>query len=222
LHRSGDRVVSVEQGRAVADRIAGARFVQLPGVDHIPWLGDYQRILEEIAEFVTGVRAAPTPHRVLATVLFTDLVGATAHVVAVGDAQWTTLLKEHRRAVRKRLTEFHAVERDTAGDGFMATLDGPARAIRCALAIVDDARRAGLEVRAGIHTGECEVIEANVAGIAVHVAARVAALAGRGEVWVSSTVRDLVAGSGIAFVERGTRRLKGVPERLRLFRVEPT
>jgi len=123
--------------------------------------------------------------------------------------------------VRKRIAEFHAVERDTAGDGFMATLDGPARAIRCALAIVDDARDMGLEVRAGIHTGECEVIDSNVAGVAVHVAARVSALADRGEVWVSSTVRDLVAGSGIAFSDRGNRQLKGLPEEWRLFRVEP-
>jgi len=220
LHRTSDRVVPVEQGRAVAERIAGARFVELPGVDHIPWLGDYERLLEEIAEFVTGVRTAPAPSRVLATVLFTDLVGATAHAAAVGDARWIALLNEHRRAVRKRLAEFHAVERDTAGDGFMATLDGPARAIRCAEAIVGDARAAGLEVRAGIHTGECEVIDSNVAGIAVHVAARVAALADRGEVWVSSTVRDLVAGSGIAFADRGARQLKGLPEPWRLFRVE--
>ena len=221
LHRTGDRVVPVEQGRAVAERIAGARFVELPGVDHIPWLGDSDRLLEEIAEFITGVRAAVGPSRALATVLFTDLVAATERAVALGDARWTALLGEHRRAVRRRLAEFHGVERDTAGDGFMATLDGPARAIRCAQAIVADGHDIGLEVRAGIHTGECEVIDGNVAGVSVHVAARVAAAAGGGEVWVSSTVRDLVAGSGLTFVDQGNRQLKGLPEMWRLFRVQP-
>ena len=221
LHRTGDRVVPVEQGRAVAERIPGARFVELPGVDHIPWLGDGGSLLEEIEEFVTGVRAAPRSSRVLATVLFTDLVGATERTVTLGDARWKALLAEHRRAVRRRLAEFHGVERDTAGDGFMATFDGPARAIRCALSVVGDARDHGLDVRAGIHTGECEVIESNVAGVAVHVAARVAGIANGNEVWVSSTVRDLVAGSGIAFADQGERQLKGLPETWRLFSVEP-
>jgi class 3 adenylate cyclase/pimeloyl-ACP methyl ester carboxylesterase len=220
LHRTGDRIVPVELGRAVAERIADARFIELDGIDHIPWMGDWEPLVDAIAEFVTGVRPAAKSNRVLATVLFTDVVGSTERAVALGDSRWTALLGDHRRLVRRRLAEFHGVERDTAGDGFMATFDGPARAIRCAEAIVRDALETELEIRTGIHTGECEVIDAGVAGVAVHVAARVSATAGPGEVWVSSTVRDLVAGSGVEFVDQGVHRLKGLPDAWHLFRVD--
>jgi class 3 adenylate cyclase/pimeloyl-ACP methyl ester carboxylesterase len=220
LHRTGDLIVPVEQGRAVAERIGGARFVELPGVDHIPWLADWESITDEIAEFVTGTRPAMRSDRVLATVLFTDIVGSTERAVAVGDHQWAALLADHRRMVRHRLAECRGVERDVAGDGFMATFDGPARAIRCAQAIIDDAGDTGLQIRAGIHTGECDLVDSGLAGIAVHVAARVATAAGPGQLWVSGTVRDLVAGSGIPFSDTGAHTLKGLPETWRLFRVD--
>jgi pimeloyl-ACP methyl ester carboxylesterase len=156
LHRTGDRVIPVEQGRAVAERIAGARFVQLPGIDHIPWLGDWEPLVDEVAEFVTGVRRTETTNRVLATVLFTDVAGSTERAVALGDKRWTALLAEYRRLVRRRLAELHGLERDTAGDGFMATFDGPARAIRCAEAIIADARTIDLDIRAGVIRGSAK------------------------------------------------------------------
>jgi pimeloyl-ACP methyl ester carboxylesterase/class 3 adenylate cyclase len=220
LHRSGDRIVPVSQGRAVAERIPGGRFIELDGVDHIPFLGDWQALVAEIEEFLTGVRPAPEPDRVLATVLFTDIVRSTETAADVGDRRWKELLAEHRTLVRRHLAALGGIERDTAGDGFMATLDGPARAIRCAQAIVASAPALGLEVRAGIHTGECELLEDGLAGIAVHIAARVAAAAEAGDVLVSSTVKDLVAGSGLHFADRGTHALKGIPEAWRLYRVE--
>lgn len=210
----------VAQGRAVAERIPGARFVELEGIDTLPFVGDWQEVVAEIEEFLTGVRPSPEPERVLATVLFTDIVRSTETAAAVGDRRWKELLGEHRTLVRRHLAGFGGTERDTAGDGFMATLDGPARAIRCAQAIVQSAPSLGLEVRAGIHTGECELLDGGLAGIAVHIAARVAAAAEAGDVLVSSTVKDLVAGSGIHFADRGTHALKGVPEEWRLYRVE--
>jgi class 3 adenylate cyclase len=220
LHRTGDRIVPVAQGRAIAERIPDATFRELPGVDHIPFLGDWERLAGEIQEFLTGARTAVERDRVLATVLFTDIVRSTELAGELGDRRWSDLLSRQRAVVRRQLAEFRGVERDTAGDGFMATFDGPARAIRCALAIVEAVRPLGIEVRAGVHTGECEVMDEGLAGIAVHIAARICSVAGAGEVVVSSTVRDLVAGSGIRFADLGTRELKGVREPWRLLRPE--
>ncbi|TMK93974.1 MAG: adenylate/guanylate cyclase domain-containing protein, partial [Actinobacteria bacterium] len=185
------------------------RFVELSGDDHVPWI-DADQVVDEVEEFVTGVRPAPEPDRVLATVLFTDLVESTRRAAELGDRRWRELLEAHHAAVRQELARFRGREIDTAGDGFLATFDGPARAIRAACAIRDTIRTLGLELRAGLHTGECELMNGKVGGIAVHTGARVAAQAEAGEVLVSSTVRDLVAGSGIAFEERGERELKGV------------
>jgi len=209
LHRTGDLDSQVEEGRYVADHVPGARFVELSGDDHVPWI-DADQVVDEVEEFVTGVRPAPEPDRVLATVLFTDLVESTRRAAELGDRRWRELLEAHHAAVRQELARFRGREIDTAGDGFLATFDGPARAIRAACAIRDTIRTLGLELRAGLHTGECELMNGKVGGIAVHTGARVAAQAEAGEVLVSSTVRDLVAGSGIAFEERGERELKGV------------
>jgi pimeloyl-ACP methyl ester carboxylesterase len=182
LHRKEDRVVSGDSSRAVAERIRGARYVELDGIDHIPFLGDSEAVVAEIEEFLTGARGVPHSDRVLTTVLFTDIVGSTAKAAELGDRRWKELLTEQRAAVRRELAAHSGVERDTAGDGFMASFDGPARAIRCARSIVTMVRPLGLEVRAGIHTGECELVDEGLAGIAVHIAARVAATAGPGEV----------------------------------------
>jgi pimeloyl-ACP methyl ester carboxylesterase len=219
VHRAGDRSLPVEGARYLAERIRGARLVELPGIDHLPFVGDQDAILDEIEEFLTGVRRGAGNDRVLATVLFTDIVGSTERAVQLGDREWRDLLDSHHLLVRRALESWRGVEVDTAGDGFLATFDGPARAIRCACAIRDAVRGLGLEIRAGLHTGECEVHGETVAGIAVHIGARVAALAGPGEVLVSSTVRDLVAGSGIEFDEHGEHELKGVPGRWRLYSV---
>jgi len=220
LNRTGDRTSDFRQGRWLASQIPGARFVELEGDDHIAFLGNADAIVDEIEEFLTGVRPAPDSDRVLATVLFTDIVGSTSRAATLGDRAWRELLERHHAVVRAELGRFRGREVDTAGDGFMAAFDGPARAIRCALAVVAGVRRLGLEVRAGIHTGECEQTGSRLTGIAVHTAARVAATAGAGEVLVSSTVRDLVAGSGISFVEAGVHELKGVPGTWHLFRAE--
>jgi pimeloyl-ACP methyl ester carboxylesterase len=219
LHRCGDRMINVEMGRYLADRIPGAKLVELDGADHFYFTGDADAILDEIEEFLTGLRRGPEPDRVLATVLFTDLVGSTEHAVELGDTQWRYLLESHHAQVRRQLERFRGREVKTMGDGFLATFDGPARGIQCAQAIVDESRGLGLETRAGLHTGECELMNDDVGGIAVHIAARVAALAGAGEVLVSSTVKDLVAGSGLAFADRGAHVLKGVPDEWRLFAV---
>jgi class 3 adenylate cyclase len=220
LHRTGDVTVDVEAGRYQAAQIPGARYVELPGVDHPPFVGNSEPILGEIEEFLTGARPVPEPDRVLATVLFTDVVGSTERAAQLGDRHWRDLLEAHHAAVRRELGRFRGREVDTAGDGFLATFDGPARAIRCARAIVEAVRSLGIDVRAGLHTGEIELLDGDIAGIAVHIAARVAALAGPGEVLVSSTVKDLVAGSDLRFGDRGLHRLKGVPEGWRLFVVE--
>jgi class 3 adenylate cyclase len=219
LHRTGDRVMDVGGSRYMAQRIPGARLAELPGDDHIYWLGDWQAIVGEIEEFLTGVRHDVEPDRVLATVLFTDIVGSTERAAALGDARWRDLLVSHHGVIRQELARFRGREIDTAGDGFFATFDGPARAIRCACAAADALRRLGLEVRAGLHTGECELMGNRVSGIAVHIGARVAGLAAPGEVLVSSTVKDLVAGSGLRFADRGAHGLKGVPGEWRLFGV---
>jgi pimeloyl-ACP methyl ester carboxylesterase len=218
LHRSGDRDSRPEEGRYIAERIPGARFVELSGVDHFPSI-DGDQILDEIEEFLTGVRRPPELERILATVLFTDIVGSTEKASALGDRAWLELRNEHDALVRRELTRFRGNEIDTAGDGFLASFDGPARAVRCASTITRSVRNLGLEVRAGLHTGECELAGGKLGGIAVHIGARVAAQAGPGEVLVSSTVKDLVAGSGITFDDRGARRLKGVPDEWRLFAV---
>ena len=219
VHRIGDRTLPVEGARYMAERIPGATLVELPGDDHLPFVGDQDEILDEIEEFLTGIRPSPAPDRVLATVLFTDIVGSTMRAAELGDRRWRDLLETHHAVVRKELERWQGREVDTAGDGFLATFDGPARAIRCACAIRDAVTGLGLEIRAGLHCGEVEIVGDDVAGIAVHTGARVAALADANEVLVSSTVRDLVAGSGIEFEERGEHELKGVPGSWRLYAV---
>jgi pimeloyl-ACP methyl ester carboxylesterase len=218
LHRTGDKICHVENARWLARNVEGSRFVELPGADHLPWI-DGDDILDEIQEFLTGVREPAEPDRMLATVLFTDIVGSTDRARELGDRRWRDLLERHNDVVRRDLERFRGVEVDTAGDGFFATFDGPARAIRCARAIVEDVRGVGLDVRSGLHTGECELSGNAVRGIAVHTGARVASLAGPGEVLVSSTVKDLVAGSGIDFADRGLHELKGIPGEWRLYAV---
>ena len=217
MHRTGDRDANIEEGRYIAERIPGARFVELAGEDHIPYV-DADQILDEVEEFLTGARPTRLEERVLATVLFTDLVGSTERARTLGDRDWATLLGRHHDAVRRELVRFSGEEIDTAGDGFFAVFDGPARAIRCGLAIRDALRPLGLEVRAGVHTGEVERPANGVPrGIAVHVGARVSAVAEAGEVLVTATTRDLVAGSGIAFADRGEVELKGVGEPRRVY-----
>jgi class 3 adenylate cyclase len=219
VHRTGDRVQPIESGRCLAEQIPGARYVELPGDDHFWFAGDADRILDEIEEFLTGTRHGPEPDRVLATVLFTDLVDSTERGAALGDPAWRDLLTQHHALVRAELARWRGREVDTAGDGFLATFDGPGRAIGCAVAIRNAARAIGIEIRAGLHTGECELLGDRVTGIALDMGARVAALASAGEVLVSSTVKDLVAGSGISFEERGEQGLKGIPDRWRLYAV---
>ena len=221
LHRRGDRVVNWRAGRELAAQIPNARYVELPGIDHLPWAGDPDPVLGEVEEFLTGTRSLPETDRVLATVMFTDLVGSTERAAAVGDARWRDLLAEHQVSVRRELAHFRGREVKTLGDGFLASFDGPARAIRCAHAIATDGRSLGLEVRVGLHTGEVELVGQDVGGIAVHIAARVADLAAAGEVLVSSTTKELVAGSRLRFVERGTWRLKGITDEWRLFAALP-
>jgi class 3 adenylate cyclase len=220
IHRTGDRLSHVENGRFLAANIPGARYLELPGDDHVLWVGERaDEIPGEIQEFLTGARDAPAPERVLATVLFTDIVGSTERAAELGDRDWADLLRTHHATVRQELARFSGRELDTAGDGFLASFDGPARAIRCGLAAVGSLGAAGIPIRAGVHTGECEVVDGKLGGIAVHIGARVAGAAGPGEVLVSGTVRDLVAGSGIDFEDRGVVALKGVPEPRRLFAV---
>ena len=218
VHAVDDRVCHIENARFLARTIPDARYVELPGSDHVPWF-DPDLVIGEIREFLTGQREAQTPTRVLATVLFTDLVGSTAQAAELGDRRWRDLLEQHHATVRRELVRFDGAEVDTAGDGFFATFDGPARAIRCAQAIVAGMRPLELEVRAGLHTGEVELADGKVAGIAVNIGARVAARAGASEVLVSGTVRDLVAGSGLEFEDRGVTELKGVPGEWRLYAV---
>jgi class 3 adenylate cyclase len=219
IHRTGDLVCHVENGRFLAASIPGAKYVELPGDWHLLFAGGGEEIVAEIREFLTGVREPEEPDRVLTTLLFTDIVGSTEHARSLGDRRWRELLERHHDAMRRELARFRGREVDTAGDGFFATFDGPARAIRCARSAVDSVRKLGLEIRVGLHTGEVELAGGGVRGIAVHTAARVAALAGPNEVLVSGTVKDLIAGSGINLAERGMRELKGIPGKWRLYAV---
>jgi len=219
IHRNGDIGQPVEDGRYLGEHIPNAKYIELPGVDHLPWVGDADAILDEIEEFLTGARPPLEHNRMLATILFTDIVGSTEQAHGLGDRRWLELLDQHNALVRKELARFRGVEMDTTGDGFFATFDGPARAIHCALSISDNVQQLGIQIRAGLHTGECELMGKKVGGIAVHIGARVMAHSGANEVLVSSTVKDLVAGSGIKFMERGVHELKGVPDEWHLYAV---
>jgi len=221
LHRTGDRASPVGGGRYIADRIPQATFVELPGDDHLPWIGDADRVLEEIEHFLTGERPRPDVDRVLSTVLFTDIVDSTKRLSGLGDAIWKETLAAHDERAKIEIGRHHGMYVNTTGDGLIARFDGPARAVRCALAIGDAMRPLGLEIRAGCHTGEVELSGTEIRGVAVHIGARVAALAGPGQVMVTSTVKDLVAGSGLAFDDRGTHVLKGVDGEWHLYAVAP-
>jgi class 3 adenylate cyclase/pimeloyl-ACP methyl ester carboxylesterase len=220
LHRSGDLLWPIEGARFVAESIPGARLVELPGIDHFPFAGEVDPLLEEVETFLTGSRRAPESDRRLLTVMFTDIVDSTDRLAELGDRRWRELLERHDSLVRGELDVHRGREVKTTGDGFLATFEGPARAIECAQAIVRAAPGLGIEIRAGLHTGECEVVGDDVAGMAVHIGARIGALADSGEVCVSGTVKDLVVGSGIAFSPRGAHELKGVPGEWPIYRVE--
>jgi class 3 adenylate cyclase len=220
LHRHGDRAVNRRAGEFLAEHIEGAKYVELQGNDHLPWVGDATSVIEEIREFLTGVRVAAEPDRVLSTVMFTDVVSSTETATALGDRRWRELLDAHDDAIRRELMKFRGHEVKTTGDGFLATFDGPARAIRCACAIRAAAGELDLQVRVGLHSGEIEMRGDDIAGVAVVIAQRISALAQANEILVSSTIKDLVAGSGITFSERGQHQLKGVPDEWRLLAVE--
>jgi class 3 adenylate cyclase len=217
MNRRDDRVAPFALGKTMAERIPGARFVELPGTDNYPWSGDVEEWLPTFEEFLTGNRRAPDADRVLSTVLFTDIVSSTERAAELGDGRWRRLLDDHNAVVRDEVARARGNAIKSTGDGFLATFDGPARAVRCAAAIADGVRSLGIETRAGVHTGECEVMPGDVGGIAVHIAARVMALAAPGQVLVSSTVKDLVVGSGLRFEESGTHALRGVPGQWTLY-----
>jgi class 3 adenylate cyclase len=218
MHRTGDRALPLGGSRYMAERIRGAKFVEFAGDDHLPWTSDAEPVLAEIEEFLTGSKHVEEPDRVLATVMFADIVDSTQRAAAIGDRAWTQELQHFYGLARQHLERYRGREIDTAGDGYFATFDGPARAVRCAQSLTREVSQLGLAMRAGLHTGEVEIIGAKVGGIAVHIGARVAGHAGPGEVMVSNTVRDLVAGSGLQFEDRGVRALKGVPGDWRLYR----
>jgi class 3 adenylate cyclase/pimeloyl-ACP methyl ester carboxylesterase len=217
IHRTGDRDANVAEGRYIAARIPGARFLELPGDDHLPWIGDGDGVADEVAEFVTGARLPDDVDRVLATVLFTDIVGSTERAADMGDRAWRERLGEHHRIVRQEIERWRGREINTAGDGFLAVFDGPARAIRCALAMHQRLASIAIPIRAGLHTGEVAVTDGDISGMAVNIGARVASSAGAGETLVSSTVKDLVVGADLAFVDRGVTPLKGVPGEWHLY-----
>ena len=219
FHPVDDHDVNIEEGRWMAERIPNARLIELPGADHVPWFGNADAVLDATEEFLTGVRPAHDADRFLATVLFTDIVSGTARAAELGDRRWGELLEAHHAIVRRELQRYRGTEVDTAGDGFFATFDGPARAVRCAMEIRDAVRGLGIEIRAGVHTGECEVIADKTGGIAVIIASRVRELAAPGEVLATSTVKELVAGSGLRFEPRGSKRLKGVPDEWQIYSV---
>jgi class 3 adenylate cyclase len=219
VHRKGDRDVNVGNGVYLARHIEGARYVELAGDDHVLMGGDTDAIGDQIEEFLTGARPVAQSNRVLSTILFTDIVGSTEKAGEIGDSRWRSLLLAHNDLVRGELTRSRGHEIKTTGDGFVATFDGPGRAISCARAIVQNVESLGIAVRAGLHTGECELVGDDIAGVAVHIAARVAENAGGGEVLVSKTVKDLVSGSGIKFEDKGTYALKGVEGEWQLYAV---
>jgi class 3 adenylate cyclase len=219
LHRIGDRRVELGEARFIASAIPEARLVELPGEDHLPWVGEADAILDEVEEFVTGALGSVEPDRRLATLVFTDIAGSTNRAVSMGDRDWRALLAQHHALVRRELERYGGHGIDTTGDGFLAAFDGPARAIRAAVASREAVRGLGLDIRAGVHTGEVEVMGNDLGGVAVHIGSRVMNQAGAGEVLVSSTVKDLVVGSGIEFADRGAYELKGVPGEWRLFAV---
>jgi class 3 adenylate cyclase/pimeloyl-ACP methyl ester carboxylesterase len=221
MHRTGDGAWDPRHSRYIAQRIAGAHYLELDGVDSLPFVGDSGAIVEEIEEFLTGARSAGEVSRALLTVVFTDIVDATARAAELGDARWRDLLARHDEELRKELRRFDGEEVKTIGDGFLATFAGPpSRALRAAIAIIDSARELGIDLRVGLHTGECELIGEDVGGMAVHIAARVGALAGPGEVLVSGTVFGTVVGGPFTFTDRGLHELKGVPGRWPLFALE--
>ena len=220
LHRTGDRLADVHASRYMAQRLPQARFRELPGEDHFPFLGDQDTVVALTQEFLTGTLPVAEPDRVLATVLFTDLVDSTRLATQLGDQRWHRVLQEHNAVVRATLARFRGREVKTTGDGFLATFDGPARAIRAADAIRAELADDGLQIRVGLHTGECELLGDDIGGIAVHLAARVLGQAGAGEILCSRTVKDLVAGAGFGFTDRGTHRLKGVPDQWQLYAVQ--
>ena len=215
--RTGDLATPISMSRYMADNIPGAKFVELAGTDHFPWTGDVEKLLAVVEEFVTGTRHAVEADRVLATVLFTDIVESTKHAVEMGDRKWRDLLERHHGLVRREIDHFRGREVDNAGDGFFATFDGPARAVHCALSIRDAIAPLGVAIRAGVHTGECELLGEKVSGIAVHIGARVQSAASPNEILVSRTVKDLVVGSGLEFADRGEHELKGIPGNWQLF-----
>ena len=220
LQRIDDRLIPASHGRALAALMPDARYVELKGADHLAFAGDQDAILDEVEEFLTGLRGEREPERVLATVLFTDIVSSTERAAAAGDRDWRRILEHHDEIVRNELARFRGREVKQTGDGFLAAFDGPARAVRCAASISDQLRPLGIEVRAGVHTGECELRDGDIAGMAVHIGARVGACAESGEVLVSSTVKDLVVGSGLRFAQRGVAKLKGVPGEWRLYALD--
>jgi class 3 adenylate cyclase len=220
LHRADERAVPAILGREMAEAIPGARYVELSGIDHIPWVGDSEEVIDNVEEFLTGAKRATEADRVLTTVLFTDIVGSTMRAAELGDRRWRAMVESHNQVVREQLDRYRGREVKTMGDGFLATFDGPARGVRCARAITERLQGIEVDVRAGLHTGECEMVGDDLAGMAVNIGARVGGLAEGGEVLVSSTVKDLVVGSGIDFEDRGLHQLKGVPGDWHLFAVE--
>jgi class 3 adenylate cyclase len=222
LHRTGDRAADVRASRYMADRLPSATFHELPGDDHLPFFGDQDAVVALTQEFLTGSTPSTEPDRAVLTVLFTDIVGSTERAAELGDRRWRRLLEEHDAVVRANLARYRGREIETTGDGFLTTFDGPARAIRAAAATRNELAEQGLQIRVGIHTGECELVGDHIRGIAVHIAARVLGCAGAGEILSSRTVKDLVAGSGFRFTPRGAHHLKGVPDEWELFAVEVT
>jgi len=221
VHRTGDLIAPVEGARLMAEKIPNARYVEFEGTDHVPFAGDFNPVVDEMEEFLTGTRQPRPLDRVLATVMFTDIVNSTSRAAAAGDRGWRDLIERHDELTRRQLDRFRGREVKTLGDGFLATFDGPARAIECACAIRDGVHPLGLEVRAGLHTGECELAGEDVRGMAVNIGARIGALAKPSEVLVSGTVKDLVVGADLEFTDRGEHELKGVPGAWRLFAASP-